>query len=144
MVPTIDISVIGILGAIGGFLAWLWSVIKGIFEWCQNKFILFWLGSRVGRAIAEFGLFALWYGFIATAISVVLQWALSQTASLIFPDELKDTWRILQLMLPADALFALCTDLVSYTFGYILCFVAFSHYRRMMRALALLMGVGKV
>lgn len=144
MIPTIDITAVGILGAISSFGLWLWNTAKGVFEWCQRKFVLWWLGSRLGRSVAEFALFLVWYSFFLYGLNVILNFALSLVMPTIVPSALVDSWRILSLAFPISECFETITFLISLYVAYNSQMVIFSHYLRMQLLLSRLMGVGRV
>lgn len=105
MIPVIDVSAVAIFSAIGTFLLALWHIIKSIFEWVQNKFVLWILGSKLGRAIAEFGLFAFIYSLFLLFVQEILSQFLRYTISALVPDSLYSVFQFLECFFPLSQLF---------------------------------------
>ncbi len=114
MFPTIDLGVVSVLTAIGGFLLAVWNFICRVFEWCQNKFILFVEGTRLGRALAEFALFALIFSAYLYGVQALLDFIVSYVWDSVVPQGLSNAFQFINNVFPFSDILSLIT------YGFIL------------------------
>lgn len=144
MIPTIDISSIAFFAAILKAIHWIIAGARVAGSWFVRVVVGGFIATRFGRALLEFGLFALIYTTFSRALSWLVAIWLGTLVDLSLPDTLRQGMDVLVSLIPfndicllfGDAL-ALTVSIKNYRFAYVA-------YHRISSWLFLFMHTGRV
>lgn len=103
MLPTIDLSLIGILLIIWNVIKTIWGFIWGAIKWTKDAVASAILGSKLWATVAFLAVSLTVVGLVSVVISAVINWVAGLVYSSLTLSVLSDTIQLVSTIFPLSA-----------------------------------------